>query len=325
MSRAWAGAFRNDIARLAPSTSALDDAQLERRSIEQIHALGGADGDVLESNAIAPFEVDPRLDAEGHPRLERRGVAVDEVRVLVAVEPDPMAETMQEGLAVATRFDRVSRRAVDRFATNAGVNLVRRGGVGVVDELIDPQELGVRGPAVTTGHPDGPRRVGGVAAEQAADVEDDGLARADPSVRREMVRRRRVRAGGDDRKRGVVVALVDQSITDLAADLGLGPTDERPRRDLVDHAIGGLGRQPKEIELSCVLPHPELAQGGVRKGEGGGWQASLEGQDVHRPERPADEDRASSTGWDQTRDEGIRIVRLVPAGDAHAAVGGSGT
>ena len=55
---------------------------------------------------------------------------------------------------------------------------------------------------VAAGHPQRPRDVRAVAAERAADVEDDRLAGLDDPLRRLVVRRRRVRAGADDRERG---------------------------------------------------------------------------------------------------------------------------
>src|SRR3954452_11595548 len=81
--------------------SAADDAQLAGLVVEDDRAVRAADDDVLDPGAVAPREVDPGLDAEGHPGLERLAVAGDEVRLLMALEPDSVTRPVEEVLLVA--------------------------------------------------------------------------------------------------------------------------------------------------------------------------------------------------------------------------------
>ena len=99
---------------------------------------------------------------------------------------------------------------------------------------------------VAAGHPQRPGDVAAVAAQRPADVEDDRLAGPDHPVRRLVVRRGRVGPRRDDRELGVVVALREEPLADLARDVRFRPADERPGGDLVDDAVGGLGGEAEE-------------------------------------------------------------------------------
>ena len=61
----------------------------------------------------------------------------------------------------------------------------------------------------------------------------------------------------DDRELGVLVALGEEPLADLARDVGLRPADERPGGDLVDDAVGGRGGEAEELDLVGVLRHPQ--------------------------------------------------------------------
>src|SRR4051812_41653621 len=98
-----------------PGRSAVDDPQLPGLVVQDDRAGRTADDDVLDPGAVASRHVDPRLDAEGHPRRERLAVARDEVWVLVTLQPDPMAGPVEELLAVALAIDDVTGRPVDRL------------------------------------------------------------------------------------------------------------------------------------------------------------------------------------------------------------------
>src|ERR671916_3122018 len=68
-----------------PPWSAGEDDELTRALVERGDAVVGADDDVLDPGAAAAGQVDPRLDGERHPRLQRQGVARDDVGGLVGV------------------------------------------------------------------------------------------------------------------------------------------------------------------------------------------------------------------------------------------------
>ena len=104
-------------------------------------------------------------------------VAGDDVRVLVALEPDAVAGPVEERLAVALGLDRAARRGVHRFGRDARPNGARRRGLGAVQDAEQVAEPFVRTLGrVAAGHPQRPGDVGAVAADRAADVEDDRLA-----------------------------------------------------------------------------------------------------------------------------------------------------
>ena len=130
-----------------------------------------------------------------------------------------------------------------------------------------------------------------------------------------------VRPGADDRELGKVVAFGQQPLANLARDVGLGSADQRAGGDLLDDAIGGLGRQPEELDLVGVLDHPELAEDLAGALQAGRREPLGDLQDVHRPESVADPeprerpDRSSKGLGGEPPDERHRIVRLLPARD----------
>src|SRR6266540_1269218 len=77
-------------------SGALDDPQVERRLIERIRASGAAEDDVLETHTPATLDVDAGLNAERHAGAERLRVARDQVGLLMHLEPDAMARSMDE-------------------------------------------------------------------------------------------------------------------------------------------------------------------------------------------------------------------------------------
>src|SRR5437762_13811213 len=86
--------------------SAVDDVQLAWRLVERDRAVRPAHDDILDSGSDVADQVDPGLDGERHPLAQRFCVAADDVRVLVALEPDSVPRTVEEGLAVAFGLDR---------------------------------------------------------------------------------------------------------------------------------------------------------------------------------------------------------------------------
>src|SRR6476660_9339262 len=73
---------------------------LERRTLRrhELRAIRGDDHVILESHAKLARNVDPRLVAERHARLELLCVALPEVRPLVAVHADAVADAVREVL-----------------------------------------------------------------------------------------------------------------------------------------------------------------------------------------------------------------------------------
>ena len=88
----------------------------------------------------------------------------------------------------------------------------------------------------------------------------------------------------DDREVGLVVALGDEALADLAGDVRLGPADQPACRDLADDAVGGLRREAQQGDLVGVLRHPQLAQDERRGFERRAGEGPLESEQVHRHE-----------------------------------------
>ena len=132
---------------------------------------------------------------------------------------------------------------------------------------------------VAAGHPDHARDVARVAADGAADVEHDRLAGADHPLARLVVRRRAVGPRRDDPELGDLVALGEQPLPDLARDVGLGATDQRPAGDRGDHPVGGVGGPPQQLDLVRVLAHPQRAQHRRREREARARQHPLQPED----------------------------------------------
>ena len=59
----------------------------------------------------------------------------------------------------------------------------------------------------------------------------------------------RVGSRADDGERRRLVALGDEALADLAADVGLGPADEPAGGDLGDDAVRGVGRPSQQVDL----------------------------------------------------------------------------
>src|SRR5581483_5328732 len=59
-------------------------------SVDTNAALAGDRVDVLDTHAEASGEVHRRLDREDHPRLELGRLGRDQLRILTAIDPDPV-------------------------------------------------------------------------------------------------------------------------------------------------------------------------------------------------------------------------------------------
>src|SRR5437868_12767405 len=75
---------------------AVDHVELPGSLVEHDRAAFAAHHDVLDPCPVAALQVDPGLDAEGGSRHERLGVPGDQIRVLVALEADAVAQPVDE-------------------------------------------------------------------------------------------------------------------------------------------------------------------------------------------------------------------------------------
>src|SRR5215207_3160025 len=80
----------------ARQRSAGNDEELAGGLVEGDGTRLATHDDVLDARPVAALEIDPGLDAERVARLHRLAVARDEVRLLVALEPDAVPGAMEE-------------------------------------------------------------------------------------------------------------------------------------------------------------------------------------------------------------------------------------
>src|SRR5918995_5250867 len=90
-----------------------DDRQVSARVVQPLGALAGHDDLVLDPDAEPSLQVDPRLVREGHAGLERRLVALDDIRGFVQLEPDPVARPVDEPIPIPGIGDELARGPVD--------------------------------------------------------------------------------------------------------------------------------------------------------------------------------------------------------------------
>src|SRR5271157_3165909 len=233
----------------APATSASNDAKLQARPIQDIGAGLGADDDVLQAYSPPAGQVDARLDAEGHPGSQRRDVAGNHVRILVYFQADAVADAMRKLVAISARGDDRPRRGVNLLGLDAGTDRSRGGGLGRAHQVVDPAELWIGLNTGRAGNPDGPRRVAHVTGQTAADVKHQGLAGGDDPIARVVMRRGAVWPGSDDREIGHVVALVHQTVADLAGHVDLGAAHQTPGGDGIDRPVGSRRRKAQQSSL----------------------------------------------------------------------------
>ena len=236
----------------------------------------------------SPDEVDPGLDREGHPLAKRLAVAGDDVRVLVAFEPDAVPGSVEERVAVALCLDRTPRRGVDLFGRDTRPNRTRRRRLGAVQDAEEMAETLVRAlPGVAAGDPQRSRDVGAVAVDRAADVEDDRFAGLDDTVGSAVVGRRRIGPRPDDREGRLVMALGDETFSDFVRDVLLGATDESSSGDRGHDPVRGARGTAERLDLVAVLDDAQRREASaMRARPASGIRAAGSAGDVARQGRP---------------------------------------
>ena len=168
-----------------------------------------------------PRQVDAGLDREAHAGLDQVRLALDHVRRLVGGQADPVADAVDEVLAVAGVGDHLARGAVDLLAGDARADRLEAGLLGAADDLVHLALLVGR---LADVH--GAGRVGAVAVLDAAEVQHDHVAVLDHPLADLVVRVGAVGARADDGEVDLRVAVLAQQRGEVGGDLGLGPTGE---------------------------------------------------------------------------------------------------
>src|SRR4051812_14643113 len=245
---------------------------------EQLGAVLGDVHVVLEPHAELPLDVNPRLVAEHHSRLQRQRllppehVVLHQVRPLVSVHAHAVAEAMREVLeagAVPVVHDDLAPRGVDRLERHARFRGLERRRLRLMDDVEDLLHL-VGGLA----EHEGPRDVGLVSFDGASVVDHDDRAFADRLRRDRSVGKRRVLADLNAREAGeakLAVAGVDQAADVVLRHAGL----QRLEHGFVAFQRR-LGRDLHQLELVRALDHP--ARGDDRR----------RADDLHRRRRTRD-------------------------------------
>ena len=231
--------------------------------VEPLDALGGDHDDVLDARAPLAVEVDARLHRERHARLERPGVAADDVGLLVHVDADAVPGAVDEPLPQPGLGDRPPRGRVDLLGGHPGPHARHRPLLGVLEHRVGLADLGRRLPADRVGA----GGVGVVAARQrTADVDHDDVADLDHPVRHVVVRARAVGTRADDHERRLRVPLLDDRGRDVGRGLRLGAARLEELGHPGVHAVDRGARGPQLAHLGRVLAHPQLAQHPARPG-----------------------------------------------------------
>src|SRR3990172_3258779 len=188
---------------MAPKASA-DDMKAAWRAVELVDAFRPAHDDVLDPHAPPSGRVDPWFDREGHAWLERKPVSIDDVGMLVHLEPDPVAGSVDKALAVSGLRDDLPGGTVDRLRCRSRRHRRSR---CCLRPLQHPKRLGNLRywfPRMECAS-----GIGAVAHVAAAEIDHDGLTGADDPVGCLMVRGCRVRSRCDNGKGREVMALLE--------------------------------------------------------------------------------------------------------------------
>src|SRR3954453_15051085 len=118
-----------------------DALQFLGEAREHLRLAVGDDDEVLDSDAAAAWQVDPRLDPEDLAGLGRVPRAGAEHRRLVDPEADPVAEAVTELVAVAGRLDSPACDRVDGVTVRSCSSLSERRLLRVETDCVDPLQL----------------------------------------------------------------------------------------------------------------------------------------------------------------------------------------
>lgn len=141
---------------------------------EHVASGGGDDPVVFEADAELADDIDAGFVGEGHAGFERSVVAAYEVRPLVAVHADAVAEAVSEVLIVGTVAgvgDHFAGGIINSVAGLTGFACSERSGLGFVNDVEDLLLFVGR-----LAKDEGARDVGLVAFDGAAVVEEDDLS-----------------------------------------------------------------------------------------------------------------------------------------------------
>src|SRR5215217_4493700 len=104
---------------------------------EQVGLRAVADDErVLDADAPAPREVDPRLDSDGHPIGQCTGGHRAQCRRLVDLQADAVAEAVRELLRAPGRGDDLPGGRIDRGDLRAGQQGLPAGRLGGADQFV---------------------------------------------------------------------------------------------------------------------------------------------------------------------------------------------
>src|SRR5205823_12829609 len=227
---------------------------------DRLGTLLGPHHEVLDPHAEAPGEVDPRLNGDDVAGLERRLVALGQARLLVNLEPDPVAEAVAELVAVAGLLDHRPRDRVDLPSSRPGAHRVQAGLLGALDERVDLARLPVELP-----RGDRPRAVRAVALDLRAPVDHEQRAGRDLDVARLGVGQCAVRTDRDDRGeawrgRPAMPHLILQRERDRA----LGAPDQPALERGAERLVGQGGGAADPPQLLRILDAPQVLDGAAR-------------------------------------------------------------
>ena len=208
---------------------------------------------VFDTDASPVGQVDARFDSEDHAVRELVFRCLSDAGQLVHLQPESVAESVAEVLAVAGLTDHGVGQHVRLLAGHPLFDEFGRGLLGGENDVVDLLELVVR-----LAQEDRAREVGDVAIERDAHIDDDALAALEGAVAREAVRHRCPRPAADDRREGdAVAAVLADVLLDLPGHLLFRPARLDPLRNVLEGSVADVDRGLDRGQLLRLLDHAQ--------------------------------------------------------------------
>ena len=224
--------------------------------IEQNRSVITTRDDVLDPRPEAAGNVEPRLHAEGHARLQRQLVPGHDVGLLMRFEPDAVARAVNEELAEAGTDQGVAGQAIDSLAGDSGPHARH-------SQLLGVEKCGVGVAVLRPGIPQGicARLVAAVAVRhRSPDIHDHRVAALQHAIRHLVMRAGPIRPGGDDDEIDGGVAFSHDQLGDIAPHLSLRAPRAKKGGHLGVYAIDRVTSPRQGFDLVRRLAHAKRVE-----------------------------------------------------------------
>jgi 5'-3' exonuclease len=283
-----------------------------------IHEEGtviAAHDDVLDPRTPALVDVETRLDAEGHPLLEWQLIPGDDVGLLMGFQADAVAGAMDEVAPQSSVLQQSTGNGVHLGTRDSGSHRGHGLALGALEGGISVEVVPTRitecvraslVAAISVGH--GP-----------ADVDHDGIAPREDTIRHLMVRACAMRTGSHDHEIDAHVARLQDERRNVATDLTLGAADSEEAGDLRVHGVDGGPGACQGCNLFIGLAHTQGRQHRAGRTLHSFGHGRPELQDLDSPHVIIKSDPTCARH--ETGYEAIGVIGLIPRDDVYAGCG----